>query len=68
MELEYIYFEAAEGGYIGYFTNFPQHVTQSETIEELEKCCWTCRSALTFQNTTSENWQSHDIEASSFKY
>jgi len=37
MELEYIYFEAAEGGYIGYFTNFPQHVTQSETIEELEK-------------------------------
>jgi len=35
-ELEYIYFEADEGGYVGYFKDFPQHVTQGETIEELE--------------------------------
>jgi len=37
MELEYIYFNADEGGYIGYFTDFPQHVTEGETIEELEE-------------------------------
>ena len=37
MELEYIYFKADEGGYIGYFTDFPQHVTEGETIEELEE-------------------------------
>ena len=34
MELDYTYFEADEGGYIGYFTDFPQHVTQGETIED----------------------------------
>jgi len=37
MELEYIFFEADEGGYIGYFADFPQHVTEAETIEELEE-------------------------------
>ena len=36
VELEYVYFEAEEGGYVGYFKDFPQHVTQGETIEELE--------------------------------
>ena len=37
MKLEYTYFEAEEGGYIGYFTDFPQHVTEGETIDELEE-------------------------------
>ncbi|MDR1445850.1 MAG: type II toxin-antitoxin system HicB family antitoxin [Treponema sp.] len=37
MELDYTYFEAEEGGYVGYFNDFPQHVTQGETIEELEE-------------------------------
>ena len=37
MELDYTYFEADEGGYVGYFTDFPQHVTEGETIEELEE-------------------------------
>jgi predicted RNase H-like HicB family nuclease len=37
MELEYTYFDADEGGYIGYFDDFPQHVTEGETIEELEE-------------------------------
>jgi len=32
-----MYFEADEGGYIGYFKDFPQHVTEGETIEELEE-------------------------------
>ena len=36
MELRYTYCEAEEGGYTGYFDDFPQHVTQGETIEELE--------------------------------
>jgi len=26
-----------EGGYIGYFSDFPQHITEGETIEELEE-------------------------------
>ncbi|GHV96613.1 hypothetical protein AGMMS50293_29330 [Spirochaetia bacterium] len=37
MELDYTYFEADEGGYVGYFNDFPEHVTQGETIEELEE-------------------------------
>jgi hypothetical protein len=37
MELDYTYFEAEEGGYVGYFSDFPQHVTEGETIEELEE-------------------------------
>jgi len=37
MELDYTYFEADEGGYIGYFNDFPQHVTEAETIEKLEE-------------------------------
>jgi len=36
-ELEYVYFQADEGGYVGYFKDFPQHLTQGETIEELEE-------------------------------
>jgi len=35
--LEYISFEADEGGYIGYFKDFPQHVTQGESLQELEE-------------------------------
>ena len=35
-KFEYVYFEADEGGYVGYFKDFPQHVTQGETIGELE--------------------------------
>jgi predicted RNase H-like HicB family nuclease len=37
MELDYTYFEADEGGFIGYFNDFPQHVTEGETLEELEE-------------------------------
>jgi hypothetical protein len=37
MKLDYTYFEAEEGGYVGYFSDFPQHVTEGETIEELEE-------------------------------
>jgi len=37
IELDYVYFSADEGGYIGYFKDFPRHVTQGETIEELEE-------------------------------
>ena len=37
MELDYTYFKADEGGFIGYFNDFPQHVTEAESIEELEE-------------------------------
>jgi predicted RNase H-like HicB family nuclease len=37
MEIEYTYFPADEGGYVGYFNDFPQHVTEGESIEELEE-------------------------------
>jgi predicted RNase H-like HicB family nuclease len=37
MELEYTYCEAEEGGYVGYFNDFPQHITQGESLEELEE-------------------------------
>jgi len=37
MELDYTYFEADEGGFIGYFNDFPQHVTEAQTLDELEE-------------------------------
>ena len=37
MELSYTYWEADEGGYIGYFDDFTSHATQGETLEELEE-------------------------------
>ena len=37
MQLTYIYWEAKEGGYIGYLNQYPDYWTQGDTIEELEK-------------------------------
>ena len=37
MKLSYTYFEAEEGGYVGFFDEFPQHVTEGESLEELEE-------------------------------
>ncbi|GMO25975.1 MAG: hypothetical protein Pg6A_13260 [Termitinemataceae bacterium] len=36
MVLSYTYWEAAEGGYIGFINQFPDYWTQGETPEELE--------------------------------
>ncbi|MCL2557423.1 MAG: type II toxin-antitoxin system HicB family antitoxin [Treponema sp.] len=35
MELSYTYYEE-DGWYIGYFDDFPDHLTQGQTLEELE--------------------------------
>ena len=37
MNLTYTYWEAQEGGYIGYFNQYPDYWTQGESVEELEK-------------------------------
>jgi len=37
MQLSYTYWEANEGGYIGYLNQYPDYWTQGESIEELEK-------------------------------
>jgi predicted RNase H-like HicB family nuclease len=45
MEMPYAYFEDA-GWFAGYFDNFPEHLTQGETLDELEEMlkdlyeCW----------------------------
>lgn len=36
MSLSYTYWPAKEGGFIGYWNDYPDHVTEGETIEELE--------------------------------
>ncbi|MBQ4199028.1 MAG: type II toxin-antitoxin system HicB family antitoxin [Kiritimatiellae bacterium] len=36
MQLQYTYWPAKEGGFIGYWNDYPDHVTEGETIEELE--------------------------------
>ena len=36
MELSYTYYED-DGWFIGYFDDFPEHLTQGKTLEELEK-------------------------------
>jgi hypothetical protein len=35
MELSYTYWEAEEGGYLGFINQYPDYWTQGETIEEL---------------------------------
>ena len=37
MELSYAYWEAKEGGYIGYLNQYPVYWTQGDSIPELEK-------------------------------
>ena len=37
MQLTYTYWEAKEGGYIGYLNQYPDYWTQGDNIEELEK-------------------------------
>ena len=37
MELSYTFWEAEEGGFIGFINQFPDYWTQGETIGELEK-------------------------------
>jgi len=36
MKLSYNYWEAKEGGYIGYINQYPDYWTQGDSIEELE--------------------------------
>ena len=36
MELSYTYYEE-DGWFVGYFNDFPAHLTQGQTLEELEK-------------------------------
>jgi len=36
MNLSYTYWEAKEGGYIGYLNQYPDYWTQGDSIEELE--------------------------------
>ncbi|MDR2477349.1 MAG: type II toxin-antitoxin system HicB family antitoxin [Treponema sp.] len=37
MELSYTFWEAEEGGFIGFINQLPDYWTQGETINELEK-------------------------------
>ena len=37
MELFYTYWEAKEGGFIGYLNQYPDYWTQGDNIAELEK-------------------------------
>ena len=36
MNLSYTFWEAKEGGYIGFINQFPDYWTQGDSIEELE--------------------------------
>ena len=37
MQLSYTYWEAPEGGYIGFLNQYPDYWTQGDSIDELEK-------------------------------
>jgi hypothetical protein len=37
MRLSYTYWEAKEGGYIGYLNQYPDYWTQGDSVAELEK-------------------------------
>jgi hypothetical protein len=37
MKLEYTYYKAEDGFFVGWFDSFPEDVTQGRTLEELEE-------------------------------
>jgi predicted RNase H-like HicB family nuclease len=37
MELEYTFWEAKDGGFVGYLNIWPDHLTQGKNISELEE-------------------------------
>ena len=37
MEMDYTYFKAEDGFFVGWFDNFPEDVTQGRTLDELEE-------------------------------
>jgi len=37
MQLSYTYWEAKEGGYIGYLNQYPDYWTQGDSVGELER-------------------------------
>ena len=37
MELEYTYFQAEDGFFVGWFDHFPEDIPQGKTLEELEE-------------------------------
>ncbi|GHV03764.1 hypothetical protein FACS189485_07710 [Spirochaetia bacterium] len=37
MEISYTFWQAVEGGFIGFINQFPDYWTQGETVDELEK-------------------------------
>ena len=36
MSLTYTYWQAPEGGFIGYWNDYPDYLTEGETVEELQ--------------------------------
>lgn len=36
MSIPYTYWPAKEGGYVGYWNDYPDYLTEGETVEELE--------------------------------
>ena len=37
MEIEYTYWEADDGWFVGYLNNYPDHLTQGHNLAELEE-------------------------------
>lgn len=37
MSLSYTYWPAKEGGYIGYWNDYPDHLTEGDSLQELER-------------------------------
>jgi hypothetical protein len=54
MELSYTWWEAAEGGFLGFINQYPDYWTQGETKEELEEMLKSLyRDLMTFKNIQS---------------
>ena len=46
MSLTYTYWPAKEGGFIGYWNDYPDYLTEGETIKELEYMLRDIRDAI----------------------
>ena len=46
MKLSYTYWQVPEGGFVGYWNDYPDHLTEGDTIEELEDMLRDLREGL----------------------
>lgn len=55
MAIPYTYWPADEGGYIGYWNDYPDYLTEGDTLDELKSMLRDLRAGIRAMVSTGEN-------------